>query len=164
MTTAMKQPWNSYKTANKDKADSAGWTSAMARLTVLEHCCASCLTTTAIFCWFWWMVAVSPTSSIPTLSIPIWSTSHFVNSHLVNSHYVNFHLVNVDKVGIDKVGIDEVGIDKGYFLKMWCCLYELDIGIGLTVWWMCWPLYTQHVLLRIDRTTVGWPWKFHLRI
>ena len=96
------------------------------------------------------------TSSILTLSIPIWSTSHFANSHFVNSHFVN-----IDQMGIDKVGSWQSGNRLSIKKIVSCCLYELDIGMRLTVWRMCWPLCTV-CTVKSWWTTVGWPWKFYL--
>ena len=84
-----------------------------------------------------------PTSSIPTLSIPIWSM--LTKWELTKWKLTKWELIK-------------------YILKnrkMWCCLCKLDVGMR----WLCdgWAgHYTQRVLWKADRTTVGCPWKFYL--
>ena len=106
-----------------------------------------------------------------------YDNSHFVNSHFVNSHYDNSHLVNfplrqfptlsipiwstltipiwstLTKWELTKWEVGEVGIDKVYlknfFFKMWCFLYELDVGMRLTVDG-CAGHHTQLALVNIE--------------
>ena len=106
------------------------------------------------FCLLWGLLGIFPVCQFPLCQLP--SLVNFPLCQLPT--LVNFplrqfplwstsHLVNVDKVGIDEVGSWQSGnwlIHLKKINEKWDPVYirKLDVGMRLTVWWMCWPLYT----------------------